>query len=121
MEIGGGLRFYRASVARQRGAGLGAVFGAVARHLIPFAKNYVLPITQKYIAPHALEAIKHIGDDYMGGKIPIRQSLKNNSIQALKNVGKHLWYGQSGSGRGRKRKAIKKQFPNKKVKLDLFS
>jgi len=119
-EIGGGLKYYRSSVARQRGAGLGAIFGAVARHLIPFAKNFVLPITKKYIAPRAIEAIKNVGDDYLSGNVPIRASIKKNSINALKNVGKDIWYGQSGSGRKRKRKPpiLKK---NKKVKLDLYS
>jgi len=121
-EIGGGLKFYRSSVARQRGSGLGAIFGAVAKHLIPFAKNYVLPITKKYVPPRALEALKNVGDDYMNGNVPIRTSIKKNSLDALKNVGKDIWYGQSGSGRKRKKKvqAIKKN-KSKKVKLDLFS
>jgi len=125
-EIGSGLKYYRSSVARQRGAGLGAIFGAVARHLIPFAKDFILPITKKYVAPRALEAIKHVGDDYMNTDVPFRQSLKDNSIKALKNMGKDIWFGQSGSGRGRKRKASTKPKSNKKskvekVKLDLYS
>lgn len=82
-----------AGVRRQRGAGIGGIFGTLARKLLPFAKKYILP--------NALDAVKNIATDLSDGK-NFRDSLKENAFAALKSTGDQI-FNQSGSGmRGRK-------------------
>lgn len=102
-----GLTFYRSSYRRQRGAGLGSIFGSIARRLIPFAKNFLLPAAQKYILPHATEAAKNIADDIFAGK-NVKQTLKQHGKTAIKGIGDQF-LGQSGSGRKRKRTTSKRR------------
>ena len=78
-----------AGVRRQRGAGIGGIFGTPARRLLPFAKKYILP--------HALEAVKNVASDLSEGK-----NLKQNGIGALKSAGNQI-LNQSGSGFRRKK------------------
>lgn len=108
-----GLTFYRSNYRRQRGAGLGSIFGSLARRLIPFAKNFLLPAAQKYILPHATEAAKSIADDIFSGK-NVKQSLKEHGKTAIKGIGNQL-LSQSGSGRKRKR-SISKISSHKKTR-----
>ena len=77
-----------AGVRRQRGAGIGGIFGTLARRLLPFAKKYILP--------HALEAVKNVATDLSDGK-NFKQSLKQNTVGALKSAGNQI-FNQSGSG-----------------------
>ncbi len=96
-----GLTFYRSNYRRQRGAGLGSIFGSIARRLIPFARNFLLPAAKKYVLPHATEAVKNIADDIFSGK-NVKQSLKEHGKTAIKGIGSNI-LSQSGSGRKRKR------------------
>jgi hypothetical protein len=97
-------RVYFSGVRRQRGAGLGGIFGAVARHLIPFFK--------KFIMPHAASAVGAIASDIIQKK-PLSSSIKEHGKraftsfkeqgkQALKRAGTEF-LNQSGSGKRRKR------------------
>jgi len=106
------LAFYKSSYKRQRGAGLGSVLGAIARTLIPIARNILWPATKKYVLPHATEAAKHFAGDVLSGR-NIKESLKEHGKEALKGIGTQIT-SQSGKGRGkrsnksRKRKAVTK-------------
>jgi len=98
--------FYRAAVRRQKGYGLGGIFGTIARHVLPFAKKYILP--------HAKKAVSDIAVDVFQNNRPIKESVKHRSFGALKSIGKHVLTGQSGQGRRRKpRKNKTKQSKNK--------
>ena len=96
-----GLLYYKSDYRRQRGAGLGSIFGAIAKRLIPFAKNFLWPATQKYVLPRAQEAIKGVTEDIFAGK-NVAQSLKDHGKEAIKGIGSDV-LNQSGSGRQRKR------------------
>lgn len=96
-----GLLYYKSNYRRQRGAGLGSIFGAIAKRLIPFAKNILWPATQKYVLPRAQEAIKGVTEDIFAGK-NVAQSLKEHGKEAIKGIGSDVLT-QSGSGRRRKR------------------
>lgn len=108
-----GLTFYRSNYRRQRGSGLGSIFGSIARRLIPFARNFLLPAAQKYVLPHAKQAVKNIADDILSGK-NVKQSLKEHGKTAIKGIGDKI-LSQSGSGRKRKRN-ISKRRSSKKIK-----
>jgi hypothetical protein len=82
------------------GYGLGGLFGAIARRLIPFAKEYILP--------HALTAAKGIASDVLEDKSKFRESLKSRGIGALKSIGRHVITGQKGSGLRRVKKHRKR-------------
>lgn len=102
-----GLLMYRPNVRRQHGHGLGAFFGRMFRHLLPFAKNVILP--------SAIGAVRNIASDRLEGK-NLKESLKSNAIGVLKDVGSNL-LGQTGSGRRRGRKRKRSSKPkNKNVK-----
>jgi len=117
-QIGGGLAYYRPSTLRQRGSGLGGVFGSVLRSLIPFARNYILPAAKKFVLPHAEEAIGRIAGDIINGRSDIRDSIKSNGMTALKKIGKSV-LDQSGSGRSRKRRHTSvNPIQNKKPKIN---
>lgn len=115
---GDGLVFYKSSYKRQRGAGLGAVFGAIARRLIPIAKNILWPAAKKYVLPHASLAAKQLASDVLSGR-NVKESIKHRGQDALKEIGDSI-VAQSGSGRKRKRKSKKRKTvvkKNKRVKL----
>jgi len=144
-QIGRGLddelSFYKSSYKRQRGAGLGAIFGSIARTLLPFAKNYLLPAAKNYLLPaaksyalsHGQQAIKGIASDVLSGR-NVRETIKEHGQSALKGLKEYgqsalkgigeQFRNQSGSGRRtkRKRRAVKKIVPKKKRKInqDLF-
>jgi hypothetical protein len=81
------------------GAGLGGIFGAIARRLIPFAKNYLLP--------HAAKAARNVTSDLLAGKSSFKESFKTHGLGALKGVGQQF-LDQTGSGRRRRKKQTKK-------------
>jgi hypothetical protein len=99
-SLGGDLLYYRGSPYRQRGNGLGGFFGSLFRRLIPFAKQYVLP--------HAKTALKNVAVDVLEGGRPLRESLKDHGIGALKSVGRQI-VGQSGSGCQVRRRVSRKK------------
>lgn len=102
-----GLSFYKSSYKRQRGAGLGAVLGSIARKLIPIAKNILWPAAKKYVLPHASIAAKQLASDVFSGR-NVKESLKHRGSDALKGIGDSILT-QSGSGRKRKRSISKKR------------
>ena len=91
--------FYRANLRRQKGYGLGGLFGTLARYVIPFAKNILWP--------HAKRALRDIAVDVVDDRVPFKQAIKSRSIGALKSVGRDIM-NQTGRGRGRVRKRKKK-------------
>jgi hypothetical protein len=107
-QFGGALPAYKASYLRQKGAGIGGVFGAIARFLMPYVSK-ALPI----VAQHAKSAIRNIATDVVNSSQPFKVSLKSNAIGALKGIGKDL-LDQSGSGLRRRR--VKRKRPSKAVK-----
>lgn len=120
-----GLAFYKSSYKRQRGAGLGSVLGAIARTLIPIARNILWPAAKKYVLPHATEAARQVAGDVLSGR-NVKESLKEHGKGALKGIGKQI-ISQSGKGRGRrstksrKRKAtVKTRKRTSKKLLTLF-
>lgn len=100
-------RMYFAGVRRMRGAGIGGIFGSIARKLLPFA--------QKYILPQAMDVAKNVISDLGQGR-NLRESLKENASAALKNVGKQ-YFNQSGSGIRRRKKVRGKTKPVKRKKV----
>jgi len=105
---GGGFddgRLYFSGVRRQRGSGLGGIFGTVARHLIPFFKRFILP--------HAASAVSSIASDIALKKQPLSASIKEHGKQALKRAGSDI-LNQSGSGKRRKRESTKRSPKRKK-------
>ena len=106
VQLGGGLVYYQPSVLRQKGSGLGAIFGSLMRKLLPFAKNVILPAAKKYVAPHAKEALKNIASDVINSTDTFGHSLKKNTMNALKRSGSDL-INQSGTGRRSKRSRTK--------------
>jgi hypothetical protein len=107
-------QFYFAGSRRQRGAGLGGIFGTIARAIIPFAKKYILP--------NAINAVQNIAADVTNGR-NLKDAIKINSVSALKTMGRQ-YLSQTGSGkRARKRSAGKTktqkacQFKRKKIAI----
>lgn len=82
------------------GAGLGGIFGAIAKHLIPFA--------QKYILPHAVNAVRNVTSDAIAGKSSLKDSLKTHGLGALKGVRQQI-LDQTGSGRRPRKKSTQKR------------
>ena len=97
-------RMYFAGVRRMRGAGIGGIFGSIARRLLPFA--------QKWLLPHALTAAKDIVNDISEGR-KIGESLKENASKAFKNAGKS-YFNQSGSGMARRRTSSRRSKVSKR-------
>jgi hypothetical protein len=97
-QYGGGvnddLLFYKASRLRQKGYGLSSFFASLAKRFVPFATKYILP--------HAKKAILNVANEVLDGGRPIKESLKDNALSALKNMGQSV-VGQSGSGLRRRR------------------
>jgi len=99
-NIENSLRFYRPALVRQRGAGLGSFLMNIGRKLIPFAKQFILP--------HAKKALRTVALDVLDNGANLKESLKKNSISALKAAGRDI-INQSGSGRRKKRMRSKSQ------------
>jgi hypothetical protein len=97
--------FYRANVRRQKGYGLGGIFGTLARHILPFVKRHVWP--------HAKQALKDIAVDTVVNRVPIKEAVKKRGIGALKAAGSSVL---NQSGKGRRRRKRKKKSTAKKGK-----
>ena len=104
-------RVYFAGARRQRGSGLGGVFGAIGRHLIPFLKQFILP--------HAASAIGSIASDFANKKQPFKASFKAHGKEALKRAGQDI-LNQTGSGKQRKKTSKKRKPAAAKNKKYLF-
>ena len=92
---------------RQRGHGVGNIFGGLFRRILP---------TLKAFAPHALRAGADIFDDMSKGK-----SFKDSAMQRVPSTISKVVFSnnsQSGSGLRRRRTCHRKV---KKVKRDIFS
>lgn len=106
------LPFYSSSYKRQRGGGLGSLFGALAKRLIPFAKNILWPAAKKYVLPHATSAALALTDDILEGK-NVGSSIKERGVEAIKGATQQ-YREQSGSGRQR-RSISRKRAPKRKA------
>jgi len=102
-QVGYGIlpdgRVYFSGVRRQKGAGLGGVFGAIARRLLPFAKQFILP--------HAKTALQGLASDLTDPNTSFKQSLKKHGVAALKDIGRDV-LNQTGRGRGRVSKSSRR-------------
>src|SRR5690349_16625680 len=83
-QFGRGIPFYASTIRRQRGSGIGGIFGAIGRKLLPLFKNYILPS----VLPAAKSALKNISTDIIENKRNFKESLKEHGIGALKEAGK---------------------------------
>lgn len=97
-QIGQGMPVFHGS--RQRGGGLGSVFGVLAK--------YALPIL-KYIAPFASRAGASVLEDVALKRSSIKDSLKTHGKSFLKSIGSSLIKKQFGGG-------IKRKIRKKKTK-----
>lgn len=112
-QIGHGIPVYTGY--RQRGGGLGSIFG--------FIKKYAIPVISKYILPHAKSALINTVSDVSQGQ-SIKSALKNNAMSMVKNVSKGIVQPQSGAGlHGIKRvgEETDHSFHNKKSKCHKVS
>ena len=99
-EIGRGLPVFTGY--RQRGAGLGSIFGLIGR--------YVLPIIKEHIFPHAKTALINTVQDVMKGT-PLKQAVLRQGGDMIQKVATSIEKRQTGSGLNvRKRPA-----PNRKT------
>ena len=110
LRKGGGIDdiniFQPRSIAYRRGSGILSFISGVAKR--------VLPLLIKAAKPAAKEFGTSMVKDIMQGKKPIRRSLKDNGINALKQTGLRLI---RGSGKVvKKKKNIRKRGNNKKTK-----
>ena len=64
-------------------------------------KKKTIPFALKYVLPEALTFGQNVLSDLEKDKTNIKQTLRNRSIQSLKNVGKRI---VKGGGKVRKRK-----------------
>jgi hypothetical protein len=101
----GGQPFFQANLRRQRGNGIGGIFGSIGR--------FLLPLVKKYILPRAATAARNVAKDVFAGQ-NVGQSLRTHGLGGLQSAGREfisdLAQGnlpQSGSGRGRKRPAAR--------------
>ncbi|CAG7833314.1 unnamed protein product, partial [Allacma fusca] len=97
---------------RQRAAGLGALFGAMAQHLMPFAR--------KYIVSNSTKALTNSAPDLLTGERNFEESLKSNSMNALKGIGRD-YLNQKGKGKRRKKisnKAVKSRSKRSRIHKD---
>jgi len=100
-------RVYFSGVRRQKGAGLGGVFGAIARRLLPFAKQFILP--------HAKTALQGLAADLTDPNTSFKQSLKKHGVSALKDIGRDV-LNQTGRGRRRVSKQRRSRIQRKNQK-----
>lgn len=103
-----GSIYYTPTITRQKGRGIGGIFGALARRVIPFLKKYVVPV--------AKQTLKNVAVDVLDNDKNVLDAVKQHGIKGLSTVASNV-INQSGSGRrGTKRPASKKNFPNNKKK-----
>ena len=91
-------RIYFGGIRRQRGSGLGGLFGTMGRYLLRRAAPVVLP--------HAASAATSIVLDKILQTQSLGDSVKQHGKEALSKIGK-TFMGQKGSGRRRRRRRVK--------------
>ena len=102
-----GSVYFKANQIRQRGHGIGGIFGSIIRRILPFLS--------KHVVPFAKTALKNVAVDVLDGNRNLTDSLSEHGVSALKGVGQSI-LSQSGSGIRRKRKQSKKKSPHKSPK-----
>jgi hypothetical protein len=103
---GGGINDIRVyNQPLQRGGSLFGVLGKIARYTIPFLKSIILPEIPSFVS--------NVSGDVRRG-MRIRESLKNNSIRAAKNMGVRVLTKARG-GTAIRKKHLKKKGANKKT------
>lgn len=105
VQFGNG-EIYFSGVRRQKGSGLGGIFGAIGKYLIPIARDYIIP--------HIIPAVKNVIQDKIEKK-DIKSSVKKHGLNALKDIGVKV-FTQKGSGRRRRRKTTKKASTKSRIK-----
>ena len=93
-----GAVYFKSGIARQRGQGIGGIFGSLLRRLLPFLYKTVLP--------QALGVASNVVTDLANGKRNFSDSIKEHGLNGIKAVGNSI-IAQSGSGKRRKRKQHK--------------
>lgn len=111
-QSGGSAVAYKASYHRQKGYGIGGIFGAISRRLIPFFQNHILP----HVLPAAKSAVRNITLDVIDNPDSFKQSLRSNASQAIKEMGRSA-VSQLGSGKRRKRRRVIRKTAAKKRKV----
>lgn len=100
-QTGSGIIGFR-GVRRQRGGGFDSILFNLAK--------YAIPVFEKYVLPHAKEAVQNIITDVKQGS-SIKSAIKTNAKKAIKAAGKSLirnTLNQTGKGiTSRKRKRLK--------------
>lgn len=84
---------------RQKGGGVGGVFGAM--------KRYSIPIVQKYLVPHFREAVVNTVKDVALRGSSVGGALKNNTKKFLGGLGEDIYKNIVQRGRGISRKRTK--------------
>jgi len=97
---------FQANLGRQRGHGIGGIFQNLSR--------FLKPLFEKYVLPHAARAVRNVAVDIVDNNRPWKHAITEEGVNALKGIS-HDILNQSGSGRPRKRKHVRKA-PNKIVK-----
>jgi hypothetical protein len=108
-QIGSGIPVFHG--ARQRGGGIGSIFGGIAK--------YALPLIAKYILPHAKTAATNVISNIVNKRGTIKESLKNSGVQLINDIGNSIITKQAGEGlvsRGIKRKSLSTSTNFKKSK-----
>jgi hypothetical protein len=93
-QTGGELPYYRATLRRQRGSGIGGIFGAIARKVLPFLGKHILPSAGQFLKNTFADVVSNRGQNW-------QESVKEHAIKGLKGVGRSLFGLQSGSGHRR--------------------
>ena len=99
-QSGNGFDAYVSSYKRQKGYGIGGIFGTIARRLIPLFRDKILP----FVLPFAKKMGQNVAMDVIEGRQNFSDSLKTHGVEALKDMGRSA-IGQSGSGKKRKAKS----------------
>ncbi len=85
---------------RQKGGGVGGVFGAM--------KRYSIPIVQKYLVPHFREAVVNTVKDVALHGSTVGGALKNNTKKFFGGIGEDIYKNIVQKGRGISRKRVSK-------------
>ena len=85
---------------RQRGSGIGALVGGIARYALPFMKNILFPTAKRIGREFAVQALPEVAEVLTQRKTPA-QALRQTAIRTAR----------SQFGKGRKRKRIFNQPP----------
>lgn len=91
---------YFKGVPRQRGRGLGALAGTIARTAFPIMKRYIVPVVKKVGRDLVSSAVPEIGE-VLSGKTSVKKALKRTASNTISK--------QIGGGRRKRRKISRVQ------------